>query len=287
MVDDEPLVRLRRRPPAGALQRVRIHRLDAEAHRPQPRRVQRVDQLRIEPVEPRLALEPQIQLARANFVRERHRAIALLTEQRVAEDHVRTAERVTQRPELVDDVRHGSRAVIREDPVRTVRAELRTPAAREQREAAAVRASRERHPPPRPRLHVPARKRQRIEIADLRAGHVAGKGLPLRQALDRRFGFADDHEVRVIAEQLRELRARQPDEAGADAAAARHVAPRALVPVVDERAENDCDVAGHLVSPRPDDVVSPLLENPRQIGELHARHVMEPLLERADDAGHF
>ena len=54
--------------------------------------MQRVEQFRIEPIEPRLALEPQVESARANAVGQRQRAIAIHGEQRVAEDDVGSLE---------------------------------------------------------------------------------------------------------------------------------------------------------------------------------------------------
>ena len=61
-------MRLRDRPAARLLQRRRRQRLDAEAHRPEPGGVQLVEQLGVEPIEPRFGLERQRQAARLDLV---------------------------------------------------------------------------------------------------------------------------------------------------------------------------------------------------------------------------
>jgi hypothetical protein len=90
---------------AHLLQDVVRDRLDAETHRAQPRRVKRVEKCRIEPIDPGLAFEAQVESARANAVRQRERAIAIHGEQGVAKDDVGSIEPLAECAQLVDDVR--------------------------------------------------------------------------------------------------------------------------------------------------------------------------------------
>src|ERR1019366_275473 len=146
-------------------------RFDAETHRAEPGLVQLVEQIDVEPVEPRLRLERQVEPARLNLVAERDDAVALFGEERIAEDDVRPLDLVAEAFHLVHDVRDRPRAVAGQNPVRAVGAELRTSAAREQREAAADGAREELEAHPRAIFghQIPAWERQPIEIVDLLA----------------------------------------------------------------------------------------------------------------------
>ena len=104
VVDDLALMRLRNRPPARLLERRRVERFDAEAHRAEPGRVQPVEQLDVEPIEPRFGFERQRQAARLDLVAQLEAAVALLAEQRIAEDDVRPRVLIAQPLELVGDV---------------------------------------------------------------------------------------------------------------------------------------------------------------------------------------
>ena len=253
-----------------------------------PRGAQRREQPVVQAIEACLALEPQVEVPRANLVRQRHRALAIVREERVPEDDVGSAELVAQRFELVDDVPDGAGTVSGENAMRTIRAELRAAAAREQRDAAAERTRSERErPAARPvRREVPSRKRQRVEIGNLAAHAVSLERLSARHPLDRRFRLSEHQEVRVRPEQLRQLRHRQPDEPDACSARANPIRPRRFVPIVDERAEDDRDVGVSEFSARPPDVVAVLREDARQIGEVHARNVVHPPLETSDHLSH-
>ncbi len=83
-----------------------------------------------------------VQPARLDLVAQLEHALALLGEQRIAEDDVRPPILVAQPLHLVDDVRDRARAIAGEDPVRAIGAELRAAAAGEQRIAAADRTRR-------------------------------------------------------------------------------------------------------------------------------------------------
>src|SRR5207247_4013600 len=93
--------------------------------------------------EPRLAFEAQPELPAHDLVAQRLAAIAVLREERVAEDDVRFLVAIAERLELVGDVRGRSAAVGCQHPVRAVGAELRTTTAGAQRETAAERPPRE------------------------------------------------------------------------------------------------------------------------------------------------
>src|SRR5439155_12032569 len=119
--------------------RRRIERFHPETHRPQSSGMQPVEELQVEPDEPRLRLERQRETARRNLVAERQTPVALLGEERIAEDHVRAPILAAQLLELVGDVRNRPRAIAGENPVRAVGAELRTAAARQEWIAATQR----------------------------------------------------------------------------------------------------------------------------------------------------
>ena len=142
--DDLALVVLRNRPPSRFLERRRIERLDAEAHRAEARGIQTIEQPDVETVQPRFRFERELQAAVLDLIAELDAPVALLAEQRVAEDHVRLPHLIAQPLDLVDDVLDRARAVAGEDPVLTVGAELGTAPARQQREPA---ADRPRRPP--------------------------------------------------------------------------------------------------------------------------------------------
>src|SRR5580765_2501232 len=128
---------LRNRPPARLLERCRIERLHAEAHRAEAGFVEPVEQFDIEPVEPSFGFEREVEPARFDLVAQLDAAVPLLAEQRIAEDHVRTPHLIAQALDLVDDVGDRPGPIASEDAVRAVGAELRTSAAGEQRKAAA------------------------------------------------------------------------------------------------------------------------------------------------------
>src|SRR2546423_10021513 len=112
------LVRLRNRTPPRLLQRRGIERFDAKAHRPETNRVESVEQLDVEPIEPRLGFEGEREPAPLNFVAQIEDALALLREQRVAEDHIRVRHLIAQPLDLVDDVLDRAGAVAGQNPVR-------------------------------------------------------------------------------------------------------------------------------------------------------------------------
>src|SRR5204863_2310607 len=109
-----------------------------KAHRAEAGAVQRVEQIRIQAIEPRLALEPQIEPTRKDLVGKRQRAVPIRGEQRITEDDIRMGESIPDRLQLVDDVRDRADAMSRENAVRTIRAELGTSAAGQERNAATV-----------------------------------------------------------------------------------------------------------------------------------------------------
>ena len=90
-------------------------------------------------VEPGESLSGWITASRPDLIAELQAALALLGEQRIAEDDVRPPELIAQPLELVDDVGDRPGTVTGQDPVRAIRAEFRAPPARQQREAAADR----------------------------------------------------------------------------------------------------------------------------------------------------
>src|SRR6185503_15439477 len=128
-----------------------------------------------------------------NLVAQLEAAIALLAEERIAEDHVRLRILIAEPLHLVRDVGDRACAIAREDSVRAVRAELGAAAAREQRIPA---ADRPRRPPDPERLaailgdEIPPRKRQRVEIVDLLAHDDARWNVASGHAHDGGFGLA-------------------------------------------------------------------------------------------------
>ena len=179
-----------------------------------------------------------MQAPRLDRLAERDDAVALFGEQRIAENHVRAAHQIAQPLHLVDDVRDRPRAVAGQNPVRAIRAELRAPAAREQRKAAAHRPRRKSDARLEPAIlgdQIPARKRQRVQIVDLFADRHPARDVALRQAHHARFRLAVEDEVGVVAEQLGHLRRRDPHEADLHTARAHLIGPRPLRLVVDQR----------------------------------------------------
>src|SRR5215475_5571915 len=133
---------LRDRTAARLLQRRRVERFDAEAHRAETGGVQTIEQLDVEPVEPRYGFERELQPPAFDLIAELDAPVALLAEQRIAEDDVGLPHLIAQPFDLVDDVLDRSCAIAGEDPVRTVGAELRAAPARQQRKSAADRPRR-------------------------------------------------------------------------------------------------------------------------------------------------
>src|SRR5262249_58938028 len=128
-------------------------------------------------------LERDRQAAALDLVAQLDDAIALLAEQRIAEDDVRPRHVIAQPLDFIDDVLDRPRAITREDPVRAVRAELGTAAAREQRITAADRTRRPLDPEAVAAIlgdEIPARERQRIEVVDLLADDDAARDPALR-----------------------------------------------------------------------------------------------------------
>src|SRR5207302_504674 len=127
--------------------------------------------------------------------------LALFGEKRVAENHVRPIVPIAELRELVDDVANRSDAVAGENPVRAVGAKFRTAAAREQRQSAADGTRRPLDAVPPIAIagdQIPARKRQRIEIADRFRGEIARRDMAPRQAHHARFGLAVQNEIGMI-----------------------------------------------------------------------------------------
>ena len=122
MRHDLALVLLWNRPASRFFQGCRIERLDAEAHRAEAGGVQPVEQVDVEPIQARLRLEGEREPAPVDLVAQIDDPVALLGEQRIAEDHVRPRHPIAQPLDLVDDVLDRARAVAGEDPVGTVRA---------------------------------------------------------------------------------------------------------------------------------------------------------------------
>src|SRR5689334_13163102 len=121
-------MRLRNRPASRFLQRHRIERLDAKAHRAEARRIERVDQLHVETVETRLGLEAKRETARLDRIAQLETPVALLAEQRIAKNDVRPRSLITEPLELVDNVRDGPRAITGQNPVRAIGAVFRAAA---------------------------------------------------------------------------------------------------------------------------------------------------------------
>ena len=90
VLDDLALVRLRNRPPPRLLERRRVERLDAEAHRAEAGGVQPIEQIGVETIQPRLGLERQRQPARLISSHSSRQRSRCSREQRIAEDR-RTA----------------------------------------------------------------------------------------------------------------------------------------------------------------------------------------------------
>src|SRR6185312_995151 len=205
--------------------------------------VETIEQVDVEAVEARFGLERELQAAALDLVAELDAAIALFAEEGIAEDDVRLAHGVAQPLDLVHDVPDRSRAITRENPVRAVGAELGTPAAGEQRVAAADRTRRPLDAEAAPAVlgdEVPARERQRVEVVDLFRDRNPGRDhARLREAHHAGFGFALEDEVAVALEELRHLRRRDADEADLDALRAHLVGPLRLVLVVDKRREHE------------------------------------------------
>ena len=281
---------LRNRTPARLLQRRRVERLHAEAHRTEAGSVEPVEQLDVEPVEPRFGFEREVEPARLDLVAELDAAIALFAEQRIAEDHVGTPHLVAQPLDLVDDVGDRPGAIAGEDAMRAVGAELRTSAAGEERKAAADRPRRPLNAEPaRAALgdEIPPGKRQRIEVLNFLADGDPGRNDALRDAHDTGFGLAVQDEVAVIDKQRRHLRGGDADEPYFDSAGAHLVGPRGLALVIDQRRENQRDVPVDRLIPCPPHLVAGARQDGRQIRHVDARHVMKLFLEvssRARDA---
>src|SRR5207248_9276031 len=81
--DNRSLMRLRDWPAADFAQRFWSDRVDAEADRPQPGAVQRVQQAGIETIESRFAFEAQRQSSPTDLVGEGETPVPLLGEERV------------------------------------------------------------------------------------------------------------------------------------------------------------------------------------------------------------
>src|SRR5581483_2812328 len=135
-----------------------------------------------------------LQVARLDLVAQLETALALLGEERVAEDDVRPPNLVAQPLDLVDDVGNRAGAVAGENAVRAIRAELGAAAAREQRVAAADRPRGPLDPELLPAMladQIPAGKWERVEVVDLLADGVARRDLSrLRHPHDARFRLA-------------------------------------------------------------------------------------------------
>src|ERR1700682_5736172 len=136
-----------------------------------------VEERLIEPVQPRLALEPQAQAAGADLVTERQTPIAIHAEQRVAEDHVWMRIALAEPLDLIDDAPNRPRPVLRQDAVWTVRAELGAATAGQDRESAVQGTCGQRNgavaATARGEEEVPPGKGQAVQIADLAAGALA------------------------------------------------------------------------------------------------------------------
>ncbi len=282
--DDLALMRRRDRPAAGLAQRRRIRRLDPEADRTEAGRVQPIEQDRVEPIEPRFRLEGQRQPTRSNRVAQVQAAVALLAEQRIAEDHVRPRVPIAQPFELVDDVADRPRAITGDDAVRAVGAELGAAAACEQRVATAHWPGRPLEPEVRLAAahEIPARERQRVEVGDRVARRHAPRDGAARQLHHAGFRLAVQDEIAVALEEPRQLRGRDADESNRDAALPHPIGPRGFVAVVDERREHERNVALDQAAARPAHVVAGARQNGGAGRQLHARRVVKLLLEMRD-----
>src|SRR6202158_1577816 len=125
-----------------------------------------VEERLVEPVQSRLAFEPEAQPSGADLVAECQTPIAIHAEQRVAEDHVRIRIALAEPCDLIDDAPDRSRAVLRQDAVWTVGAEFGAAAAGQDRESAVQGTRGQRNgavaTTARSEEEVPPRKRQAV-----------------------------------------------------------------------------------------------------------------------------
>src|SRR5262249_50963587 len=78
MIDHHPLLGLGDRTTPGALERLRRQRFHAETDGTKPRSIQGVEELGVETVEPRLALERELESARQDRLAQLQTPIAIL-----------------------------------------------------------------------------------------------------------------------------------------------------------------------------------------------------------------
>ena len=245
LAENRVLVRLGNRPAADFLERRRRHRLHAETHRAQTGGVHDAQQFRVEPIEPRFALEGVGQPTGADGVAHFEHAIALLREERIAKDDVRRSAVFLEIRQFLDHARHRPGSIGRLDPVRAVGAELRAAPRRQHRQRASVRPAGKRDPPAtlRRQQRIPLRKRQRVQVVDLRTRHCPAQPFAGKQPHQRRLGLTADDEVRRVLEQVRQLLRSESDESDAHAGGAHRARPRRLTAVVDKRRQDDRHVA--------------------------------------------
>ena len=132
---------------------------------------------------------------------------------------------------------------------------------------------------------VPPREREDVEVGQLAAAHDAPEGLPRGQAHESLFRLAMDEEVGVGKEQVRQLGGGQAHEAHARAARARGVGPARLVAVVDERREDEGEVALEDGVAGEGDLVARAGQDGGQVGHGDARHVVDAPAQGAGEAG--
>ena len=236
----------RNRPPARLLQRFGRRGFHAEADGREPCLSKRAQQFGIESIEACLTLEPERQPPRPNLVTEREAPLAILREQRISEDHVRFARENAEMFDLVGDVRCGPAPVRGENPMRTIRAELRAAAAREKRKRSAhwTPGERNRHSSPRARADkIPSWKWELCQVIDRCAADTTRQLLACGKPGNGLLRFADDDEIGMVLEELRELRRSKTDETGAQATPSLRVGPGAFATKVDERCQHDDRVA--------------------------------------------
>src|SRR5438093_12253530 len=226
LLDDAALVRLGDRSASYPAQSFGGDGLDSEGYRAQTRAGEGPKKLPIEMIQSGLALELEAQPAAKNLIAQVHTPVPVLREKVIPEyqEGIRIA--AANLLEFLDNICHGAGPVRRQNAVRAVGAELRTAAARKDREAGARQQRAGTHSEqviaPIPN-QVPSRKRETIEISHLLAPVHAGEVTLLQDFLDDTLRLSDDDEVRVILEQLRYLGTCQPDKSNLHAARAGRV----------------------------------------------------------------
>ncbi len=249
--------------------------------------MQGVDERPVQPVQPGLALESDLQATRTDLITERQATLPIVGEQRIAEHDERPLLHARQAFELVDDIPRAARSVRGEDSVRAIGAELGAASTGQQRIGATRPALRNGQ---RPGVRcaaahdVPSRKRERVEFGDCWTLNPSLESCATRQRHYRRLRLSHDHEVSVRIEQLRQLRGREPDESDSQPAPPLGVGPFRLVPVIHQGRQHEGDVSVDRRARRVDDLMPRSRAERGDIAKLHAGQIQQVSFQRTDDA---